>query len=94
METNFDPKQEFVKLRGALKEILDLYKYATLLVTHRIIAELNRVLKPLVFMLGTVTFMVFASGGVALIVESKNGWITAISKTFVYPAYCCIVLVI
>lgn len=53
---------------------------------------MKRVLKPLVFIIGAFPFILFAAAGVALILELKNGWISAISKTIAYPVYCSIIL--
>lgn len=55
---------------------------------------MKRILKPFVFIIGAFPFILFAAGGVALIIESKNGWITAITKTIAYPLYCCIILLL
>lgn len=54
--------------------------------------ELKEFLKPYVFLLGTLTFILFASGGVAILIESKNGWLQAIAKSIAFPASCFTIL--
>lgn len=63
-----------------------------LFASYRISSEFKYFLRPFVFLLGTTVFILFATGGIAIIIESKNGWILAISKSIAYPASCFIVL--
>lgn len=54
---------------------------------HRICAIMKRLVKPYVFMIGSISFVMFSAGGVAVLLESDHGWVKTISKSMLYPIY-------
>lgn len=64
----------------------------TCLIHRRITDQFNSFMSPYIFVLSISSYIMISISGVSILIQSKDGWFSAIAHSIVFPVYVALVV--
>lgn len=93
---NYEPEAEYQKLRKVFLELRDLemsvdkpftIQPSEKLFLFRTTQQFNLFISPTIIGFGATSYAMVSISGIAILIQSKSGWLSAIAQSIVYPVY-------